>query len=117
MSDRRADARHLVGRHSHANAGSADQNTALACPVNDLLAEALGNVRVEHGIIGVTAHVDDLTTLAFEITLDLILQFEASLIAANGNLHVLLPIFFWQKNGGRPTTHTSPTMMRMTRVN
>src|SRR6266851_9751209 len=89
MAEPGPDARNLVGGHGGAYAAAADQNAAFGVATQNAEAHSLGKVRVVDRLSTVGSNVLKLMTAFLEIINQEFLEFEAGMIGANSNAHVL----------------------------
>ena len=96
--DCRADALVLVGGHAHADARTADEDTAVRFLAGNLVADLVGKYRVVARFRRIGAHVEDFVALAFQKLDEFFLVFESGVVAADsdGLEHDNFPVYEWK---------------------
>ena len=108
-AQRRADALELVGNNGDANAGAADDDTAVTLAALNRARNLGGIVRVVNGFGAVRAKVLVLKTKLVQVRLDLLEELEIPVVTAQSNHVSSFPRCWGQPTGsvGQATSHST----------
>src|SRR5260370_29188128 len=97
VTGRGSNAVNFIGGDAHADAGAANQDTAIDALFSDGLGDLDGEIGIIHAFRSVGAEVQSLVAELFEEKHDSLLGLKSSMVAADGNFH------------GTTLSHSSPS--------